>query len=180
MKKLHSSTRLHFDCRLDHHGEGKSATWGTLRLSCSRALSGARAGSSDRASASQSPTPCLSPLSLEPVLTKPRTRPPISSTHSHTHTFAPCENPVAHGITSSQHRTRPRSSQSHHSHLASHTLRSKMSTAARRRLMRDFKRMQTDPPAGVSASPIADNVMTWYGTHCKHPLRFSLKTNLRP
>ena len=38
----------------------------------------------------------------------------------------------------------------------------KMSTAARRRLMRDFKRMQTDPPAGVSASPIADNVMTWY------------------
>lgn len=46
--------------------------------------------------------------------------------------------------------------------------------------MRDFKRMQTDPPAGVSASPIADNVMTWYGTHCKHPLRFSLKTNLRP
>lgn len=28
--------------------------------------------------------------------------------------------------------------------------------------MRDFKRMQTDPPAGVSASPIADNVMTWY------------------
>ena len=55
-----------------------------------------------------------------------------------------------------------------------------MSTSARRRLMRDFKvrlalvtgisaltsplkRMQTDPPAGVSASPIADNVMTWYG-----------------
>lgn len=30
--------------------------------------------------------------------------------------------------------------------------------------MRDFKRMQTDPPAGVSASPIADNVMTWYDT----------------
>ena len=45
----------------------------------------------------------------------------------------------------------------------------KMSTAARRRLMRDFKRMQTDPPAGVSASPIADNVMTWYVSlvlHC--------------
>ncbi|RMX81462.1 hypothetical protein D0869_06797 [Hortaea werneckii] len=40
-----------------------------------------------------------------------------------------------------------------------------MSTAARRRLMRDFKRMQTDPPAGVSASPIADNVMTWYAKH---------------
>ncbi|KAJ4402862.1 Ubiquitin-conjugating enzyme E2 2 [Didymella pomorum] len=44
-------------------------------------------------------------------------------------------------------------------------IQSIMSTAARRRLMRDFKspqRMQTDPPAGVSASPIADNVMTWY------------------
>ena len=40
--------------------------------------------------------------------------------------------------------------------------RLKMSTAARRRLMRDFKRMQTDPPAGVSASPITDNVMTLY------------------
>ena len=61
-----------------------------------------------------------------------------------------------------------------------------MSTAARRRLMRDFKvsalvlccrvtsavsllihvqqRMQTDPPAGVSASPVADNVMTWYAS----------------
>ena len=52
-----------------------------------------------------------------------------------------------------------------------------MSTAARRRLMRDFKvgtanssfnastnipqRMQNDPPAGVSASPVSDNVMTW-------------------
>ncbi|GAO48616.1 hypothetical protein G7K_2787-t1 [Saitoella complicata NRRL Y-17804] len=36
-----------------------------------------------------------------------------------------------------------------------------MSTTARRRLMRDFKRMQQDPPAGVSASPVADNVMTW-------------------
>jgi len=25
-----------------------------------------------------------------------------------------------------------------------------------------LQRMQTDPPAGVSASPVADNVMTWY------------------
>jgi len=36
--------------------------------------------------------------------------------------------------------------------------------------------MQTDPPAGVSASPIADNVMTWYDpardrrpSSCKYP-----------
>lgn len=30
--------------------------------------------------------------------------------------------------------------------------------------------MQTDPPAGVSASPIADNVMTWYAVlhHTPH------------
>jgi ubiquitin-protein ligase len=28
--------------------------------------------------------------------------------------------------------------------------------------MRDFKRMQQDPPSGVSASPLPDNVMTWY------------------
>lgn len=27
--------------------------------------------------------------------------------------------------------------------------------------MRDFKRMQQDPPGGVSASPVADNVMMW-------------------
>ncbi|PHH78678.1 hypothetical protein CDD80_6490 [Ophiocordyceps camponoti-rufipedis] len=39
-----------------------------------------------------------------------------------------------------------------------------MSTAARRRLMRDFKRMQTDPPAGVSASPTPDNVMIWFAS----------------
>ncbi|ODQ64838.1 ubiquitin-conjugating enzyme E2 2 [Nadsonia fulvescens var. elongata DSM 6958] len=36
-----------------------------------------------------------------------------------------------------------------------------MSTTARRRLMRDFKRMQTDAPAGVSASPLPDNVLVW-------------------
>ncbi|EXJ82849.1 ubiquitin-conjugating enzyme E2 2 [Capronia epimyces CBS 606.96] len=52
-----------------------------------------------------------------------------------------------------------------------------MSTSARRRLMRDFKRMQTDPPAGVSASPIADNVMTWYDDRPEsrvptHPIPF--------
>ncbi|KAH6635176.1 ubiquitin-conjugating enzyme/RWD-like protein [Chaetomium sp. MPI-SDFR-AT-0129] len=42
-----------------------------------------------------------------------------------------------------------------------------MSTDARRRLMRDFKRMQTDPPAGVSASPVPDNVMTWAGFYAQ-------------
>ena len=37
----------------------------------------------------------------------------------------------------------------------------KMSTAARKRLMRDFKRLQNDPPAGVSGSPLDNNVMVW-------------------
>ena len=36
-----------------------------------------------------------------------------------------------------------------------------MSTAARRRLMRDFKRLQEDPPAGVSGAPGENNIMVW-------------------
>lgn len=38
---------------------------------------------------------------------------------------------------------------------------SKMSTPARRRLMRDFKRLQEDPPAGVSGAPCDNNIMQW-------------------
>ncbi|KAJ1514291.1 Ubiquitin-conjugating enzyme E2 2, partial [Coelomomyces lativittatus] len=36
-----------------------------------------------------------------------------------------------------------------------------MSTPSRRRLMRDFKRLQTDSPAGISAAPCPDNIMVW-------------------
>lgn len=36
-----------------------------------------------------------------------------------------------------------------------------MSTSARKRLMRDFKRIQADPPGGVSASPVPDDIMMW-------------------
>jgi len=36
-----------------------------------------------------------------------------------------------------------------------------MSTPSRRRLMRDFKRLQNDPPAGISGAPCPDNVMSW-------------------
>eukprot|EP00161_Ancyromonas_sigmoides_P025922 TRINITY_DN8839_c0_g1_i11.p1 TRINITY_DN8839_c0_g1~~TRINITY_DN8839_c0_g1_i11.p1 ORF type:complete len:116 (+),score=16.57 TRINITY_DN8839_c0_g1_i11:40-348(+) len=36
-----------------------------------------------------------------------------------------------------------------------------MSTPCRRRLMRDFKALRTDPPAGISAAPRADNIMLW-------------------
>eukprot|EP01025_Chloroclados_australasicus_P037902 TRINITY_DN3877_c1_g1_i2.p2 TRINITY_DN3877_c1_g1~~TRINITY_DN3877_c1_g1_i2.p2 ORF type:complete len:191 (-),score=15.32 TRINITY_DN3877_c1_g1_i2:493-1065(-) len=36
-----------------------------------------------------------------------------------------------------------------------------MSTPARKRLIRDFKHLQQDPPVGVNASPKPDNVMLW-------------------
>lgn len=45
----------------------------------------------------------------------------------------------------------------------------KMSTPARRRLMRDFKRLQEDPPTGVSGAPTDNNIMIWnaviFGPH---------------
>jgi ubiquitin-conjugating enzyme E2 A len=33
-----------------------------------------------------------------------------------------------------------------------------MSTAARRRLMRDFRRLQSDPPSGISGAPMDNNI----------------------
>lgn len=36
-----------------------------------------------------------------------------------------------------------------------------MSTAARRRLVRDFTKMRKDPVSGVSAAPIDGNIMQW-------------------
>ncbi|GIL81781.1 hypothetical protein Vretimale_1384 [Volvox reticuliferus] len=36
-----------------------------------------------------------------------------------------------------------------------------MSTAARKRLMRDFRRLSSDPPQGVNGSPNPDNIMLW-------------------
>lgn len=36
-----------------------------------------------------------------------------------------------------------------------------MSTPAKRRLMRDFKRLQEDPPEGISGAPSEDNIMKW-------------------
>jgi ubiquitin-conjugating enzyme E2 A len=36
-----------------------------------------------------------------------------------------------------------------------------MSTNARRRLIRDLKKMQADPPQGISASPEGDDIMKW-------------------
>lgn len=44
-----------------------------------------------------------------------------------------------------------------------------MSTPARRRLMRDFKRLQDDPPVGVSGAPTDNNILLWnaviFGPH---------------
>jgi len=44
-----------------------------------------------------------------------------------------------------------------------------MSTPARRRLMRDFKRLQEDPPPGVSGAPCENDIMLWnaviFGPH---------------
>ncbi|KAG8882323.1 Ubiquitin-conjugating enzyme E2 2 [Tulasnella sp. 332] len=35
------------------------------------------------------------------------------------------------------------------------------STACRRRLIRDFKRLSSDPPQGISGAPCAENIMLW-------------------
>lgn len=40
-------------------------------------------------------------------------------------------------------------------------LMSFQSTAAKRRLIRDFKRLASDPPIGISGSPNPDNIMIW-------------------
>lgn len=36
-----------------------------------------------------------------------------------------------------------------------------MSTPSRKRLMRDFKRLQNDPPNGISGTPTENNIMLW-------------------
>ncbi len=36
-----------------------------------------------------------------------------------------------------------------------------MSTSARRRLMRDFRRLQNDPPSGISGAPLDSDIMKW-------------------
>lgn len=37
----------------------------------------------------------------------------------------------------------------------------RMSTPARKRLLRDFKKLQKDPPMGIQAAPLDSNVMVW-------------------
>ena len=46
-------------------------------------------------------------------------------------------------------------------HFFPFPLPNNMNTPARRRLMRDFKRLNTDPPEGISGSPIGNNILQW-------------------
>jgi hypothetical protein len=46
-------------------------------------------------------------------------------------------------------------------HLLNSSSLGTQSTACRRRLIRDFKRLSSDPPFGVSGAPCADNLMLW-------------------
>ncbi|CAL5370629.1 unnamed protein product [Camellia sinensis] len=39
----------------------------------------------------------------------------------------------------------------------------RMLTPAKKRLMRDFKRLHHDPPAGISGAPYDNNIMLWHG-----------------
>ncbi|CAD7964301.1 unnamed protein product [Amoebophrya sp. A25] len=36
-----------------------------------------------------------------------------------------------------------------------------MTTVARKRLLRDLKKLQSDPPSGISAAPVEDDIMNW-------------------
>mmetsp|Transcript_16786 Transcript_16786/g.63877 ORF Transcript_16786/g.63877 Transcript_16786/m.63877 type:complete len:125 (-) Transcript_16786:922-1296(-) len=36
-----------------------------------------------------------------------------------------------------------------------------MSSSARRRLLRDFRRLQSDPPQGITGSPTDENILLW-------------------
>lgn len=46
-----------------------------------------------------------------------------------------------------------------------------MSTPARKRLMRDFKRLQQDPPAGISGAPLDNNIMLWNAVIFGYPIK---------
>jgi hypothetical protein len=51
---------------------------------------------------------------------------------------------------------------SHGSHKGMSMQRTlRMSTPARKRLMRDFKRLMQDPPAGISGAPQDNNILLW-------------------
>ncbi len=37
----------------------------------------------------------------------------------------------------------------------------KVATSAQKRLLKDFKKLQSDPPLGISGAPVDRNIMTW-------------------
>jgi hypothetical protein len=57
-------------------------------------------------------------------------------------------------------RRRRRRRRINSSHYPSH-IKSIMSTSARRRLLRDFRRLQGDLPSGVTGAPMDTNIMLW-------------------
>ncbi|CAF1676963.1 unnamed protein product [Rotaria magnacalcarata] len=50
----------------------------------------------------------------------------------------------------------------HHRISGRIVIKKKMSTPSRLRLMRDFKQLQKDPPAGIAAVPSDDNILIWH------------------
>lgn len=54
-----------------------------------------------------------------------------------------------------------------------------MSTAARRRLMRDFRKLQNDPPSGVSGAPMDNNIMLWQAVIFGYVLSFWIMGRVR-
>ena len=46
------------------------------------------------------------------------------------------------------------------------TSKSERMTTAARRLWRDFKRLVEDPPDGISAAPVGDNILLWNALIC--------------
>ena len=66
---------------------------------------------------------------------------------------------LTHPTPHAPHRPTPRPSLRGHTQRSASTRRRRaMSTAARRRLMRDLKRLQSDPPQGVQGAPLDNNV----------------------
>lgn len=53
-----------------------------------------------------------------------------------------------------------------------------MSTACKRRLLRDFQKIKSSPPTGISATPKEDNIMQWDAVIFGYVFRFFLFISL--
>ncbi|XBH73186.1 hypothetical protein VPH35_100328 [Triticum aestivum] len=101
----------------------------------------------------------LSPLPIPPPFSHPRTRSsaptklPSGSPPPHRHPGNPSEK-------GGETRRRPPGRAGQRVRAGSEGSVG-MSTPARKRLMRDFKRLQQDPPAGISGAPHDNNITLW-------------------